>query len=115
MSTALSWCKTEVRVSSPKMVTKLTDKAPDSPPLCVMSLHLQTVLNDRDKCNEIVMLSALVHPEVSLYAHAHMVSSVACVVHFSPLLPRALTLSFYFSCHVRSDVYVCVYACSVGM
>jgi hypothetical protein len=31
-----------------------------------MSVHLQTVLNERERCNEIVMISALCHPEVSI-------------------------------------------------
>ncbi len=66
VASALSWCKTEVRVGNPKSVAKITDRPPDSPPLCVMSVHLQTVLNERERCNEIVMISALCHPEVSI-------------------------------------------------
>ena len=66
VASALSWCKTEVRVGNPKNVAKITDGAPESPALCVMSVHLQTVLNERERCNEIVMISALCHPEVSI-------------------------------------------------
>lgn len=55
----------QVRIGDPKKIAKMTD-APDSPPLVVMSLHMQTCMNDREHSNEIVMLSAMVHPEVSI-------------------------------------------------
>ena len=66
VASQLSWCKSEFRVKSPKNILKVTENIPDCPPVSVMSLHLQTVLNEREKCNEIVMISALCHSDVNI-------------------------------------------------
>lgn len=85
VSSPVTWCKTELRVGDSKKITKMTD-APESPPLVVMSLHMQTCLNEREHSNEIVMLSAMVHPEVSIEGQTDRfgLSSSAC-----SKLPRA--------------------------
>ncbi|KAF9175853.1 DNA polymerase alpha catalytic subunit [Mortierella sp. AD011] len=66
-NTKVSWCKSEFTVSDPKDITPLND-SPDlpPPPLCVMSLSLRTVLNSKDKSNEIVAVSSSVYHEVRL-------------------------------------------------
>ncbi|KAF9209565.1 DNA-directed DNA polymerase alpha catalytic subunit pol1 [Haplosporangium sp. Z 27] len=66
-NTKMSWCKSEFTVSDPKDITPLkesTDLPP--PPLCVMSLSLRTVINPKDKSNEIVAVSSSVYHEVRL-------------------------------------------------
>jgi DNA polymerase alpha subunit A len=60
----LSHCKHEFRVTDSKSVIKLS-KQLESPPLSVMSIHMQTVKNAAEHANEIAMISALVHQEVS--------------------------------------------------
>ena len=66
VSTQLSWCKHELRIDGPKNLKVVKVNAPDSPPLSIMSLHMQTVKNDREHSNEIVMLSALCHKSVNV-------------------------------------------------
>eukprot|EP00961_Rhodomonas_salina_P188131 2538857-Rhodomonas_salina.2 len=43
---------------------RIASNPPESPPLCVLSLHMHTVKNEREHSNEIAMISALCHPEV---------------------------------------------------
>ncbi|KAF9116488.1 DNA polymerase alpha catalytic subunit [Mortierella sp. AM989] len=66
-STKVSWCKSEFTVDDAKDITPMKD-SPDlpPPPLCVMSLSLRTVINPKDKSNEIVAVSTSVYHEVRL-------------------------------------------------
>ncbi|MGB1601199.1 MAG: 3'-5' exonuclease, partial [Promethearchaeia archaeon] len=66
VSSQLSWCKHEIRISDPKALKVVKVNAPESPPLSIMSLHMQTIKNDREHSNEIVMLSALTHNSVNI-------------------------------------------------
>jgi len=66
VSSQLSWCKHEIRIADPKNLKVVKANAPESPPLVVMSLHMQTIKNEREHANEIVMLSALCHDSVNV-------------------------------------------------
>ena len=59
----VSWCKIEASVTDPKMITR-TSQPPASPPLVVLSLNMQTVLNRKTAKNEILVVSGLVHNAV---------------------------------------------------
>lgn len=56
----VSWTKIEASISDPKMIKK-TVQPPASPPLVVLSLNMQTVLNRKTAKNEILVVSGLVH------------------------------------------------------
>eukprot|EP00041_Stephanoeca_diplocostata_P033068 m.1082251 g.1082251 ORF g.1082251 m.1082251 type:complete len:1545 (-) comp24263_c0_seq2:139-4773(-) len=60
---SFSWCKLEADVNDPKLIVK-TDDAPASPPLVVLSLSMQTILNRKSNGNEITMVSGLIHSNV---------------------------------------------------
>lgn len=47
-----SWCKVEARVDNPKNVSKVEEQKP-SPPLTVLSLSMQTILNRKTHTNEV--------------------------------------------------------------
>ncbi|KAI1317643.1 DNA-directed DNA polymerase alpha catalytic subunit pol1 [Mortierella claussenii] len=66
-SSKISWCRSEFTVSDAKAITPMKE-SPDlpPPPLCVMSLSLRTVLNPKDRSNEIVAVSTSVYHEVRL-------------------------------------------------
>lgn len=49
---ALSWCKLEAVVESPKLVTKTTSPPPP-PPLVVLALSMQTMLNKKTHQHEV--------------------------------------------------------------
>jgi len=66
VSSQLSWCKHELRIADQKNLKAIKINAPESPPLVVMSLHMQTIKNEREHSNEIVMLSALCHDSVNV-------------------------------------------------
>jgi len=66
VASQLSWCKHELRIPDPKNLKVIKANAPDSPPLSIMSLHMQTIKNEREHSNEIVMLSALCHNSVNV-------------------------------------------------
>ena len=59
----VSWCKIEASVTDPKMIVR-TPQPPVSPPLVVLSLNMQTVLNRKTAKNEILVVSGLVHNTV---------------------------------------------------
>ncbi|KAI7829018.1 DNA polymerase family B-domain-containing protein [Gamsiella multidivaricata] len=66
-NTKVSWCKSEFTVGNPKDIKPLNDSSDlPPPPLCVMSLSLRTVLNPKDKSNEVVAASTSVYHEVRL-------------------------------------------------
>jgi DNA polymerase alpha subunit A len=65
VTSQLSWCKHELRISDPKSLS-VVKNGPESPPFCIMSLHMQTIKNEREHSNEIVMLSALIHHSVNV-------------------------------------------------
>ncbi|KAI8347087.1 DNA polymerase family B-domain-containing protein [Mortierella sp. GBAus27b] len=63
----VSWCKSEFVVDDPKHVTPLLELANlPPPPLSLISLSTRTVLNQKDKMNEIVAVSVSIYPEVRL-------------------------------------------------
>eukprot|EP00043_Microstomoeca_roanoka_P012767 m.124092 g.124092 ORF g.124092 m.124092 type:complete len:1520 (+) comp15585_c0_seq2:94-4653(+) len=64
-SSSISYCKLEVTIDSPKFVTKVEDPPP-APPLTVLSLRLQTVLNRKTQQNEILAIVGLVCKNVQL-------------------------------------------------
>lgn len=62
-----SWCKLEVQVSKPGLVTALGDAEDmEAPPLTLMSISLRTTLNVKDNKQEILMASARIYENVSL-------------------------------------------------
>ncbi|KAF9187397.1 DNA-directed DNA polymerase alpha catalytic subunit pol1 [Haplosporangium sp. Z 767] len=66
-NTKVSWCKSEFTVQNAKDITPLKESPGlPPPPLCVMSLSLRTVINPKDKSNEIVSVSTTVYHEVRL-------------------------------------------------
>ncbi|KAG0267938.1 DNA-directed DNA polymerase alpha catalytic subunit pol1 [Linnemannia exigua] len=63
----VSWCKAEFIVDNEKDIKPINDKGDlPPPPLVVMSLSLRTVINPKDKANEIVSVSTSVYHEVRL-------------------------------------------------
>jgi DNA polymerase alpha subunit A len=62
---SMTWCKFEVTCGNPKDVAVFPD-APPAPHVVVMSLSLKTVLNPRHHTHEVVVVSAMTHPEVML-------------------------------------------------
>ncbi|GJJ73079.1 DNA polymerase alpha subunit A [Entomortierella parvispora] len=65
-SAKVSWCKTEFTVLDPKHIKPITDSNIAPPPLVVMSLSMRTIINPKDKSNEIVSVSTSVYHEVRL-------------------------------------------------
>ncbi|KAF9933576.1 DNA-directed DNA polymerase alpha catalytic subunit pol1 [Mortierella alpina] len=66
-STKVSWCKSEFLVSDAKHIAPMKDSSDlPPPPLSVMSLSLRTVINPKDKSNEIVSVCTTVYHEVRL-------------------------------------------------
>ncbi|KAF9984327.1 DNA-directed DNA polymerase alpha catalytic subunit pol1 [Modicella reniformis] len=66
-TTKVSWCRCEFAVIDAKNISphmELANLPP--PPLCVMSLSIRTVLNPKDKSNELVAVSTTVYHEVRL-------------------------------------------------
>lgn len=62
-----SWCKLELQVSKPNMITTLGDTDNlETPPLTLMSLAMRTTMNVKDNKQEILMISARVYENVSL-------------------------------------------------
>ncbi|KAF6842668.1 DNA polymerase alpha catalytic [Colletotrichum musicola] len=62
-----SYCKLEVLVDHPKMVTALSDSDNlDAPPLTLMSLSLRTAFNAKANKQEILAISARIYEKVSL-------------------------------------------------
>jgi DNA polymerase alpha subunit A len=62
---SMTWCKFEADCLDPKDVTVVADPPP-APHLVVMSLSMKTVLNPRSHTHEVVVVSAMTHPEVML-------------------------------------------------
>ncbi|KAF9908957.1 DNA-directed DNA polymerase alpha catalytic subunit pol1 [Linnemannia zychae] len=66
-NTKVSWCKSEFIVDDEKNIRPMKDTTDlPPPPLVVMSLSLRTVINPKDKANEIVSVSTSVYHEVRL-------------------------------------------------
>ena len=64
---AMSWCRVEMVVHSPKLVLRLDEAKPRPPPPVVsMSIKLKTVTNAKTQKNEIVSVSAICHRHVML-------------------------------------------------
>jgi len=62
-----SHCKIEVTCGNPKDVTVVpTSDAPESPPVCTMTLKMKTVVNPKSHKQEIVALSGLCNRKVNL-------------------------------------------------
>eukprot|EP00730_Choanoeca_flexa_P004366 TRINITY_DN11674_c3_g2_i1.p1 TRINITY_DN11674_c3_g2~~TRINITY_DN11674_c3_g2_i1.p1 ORF type:complete len:1089 (+),score=318.58 TRINITY_DN11674_c3_g2_i1:255-3269(+) len=61
----LSWCKVEALCTNPKDICKVEDP-PASPPLTVMTLSMQTILNNKSHVHEILAVTGLVHQSVNL-------------------------------------------------
>eukprot|EP00808_Paulinella_micropora_P011422 g78076.t1 len=61
----LSWCKQECTVQSPKQVMK-TLQPPEAPPLTVMSISLQTILDPASRRNQVVMASVVTHEKIEV-------------------------------------------------
>lgn len=58
----MSWCKQEWSVDNPNFVLTVPKQhAPPDPPLSILSLKVNTILNHKKQANEIVMVSGLVH------------------------------------------------------
>ncbi|ORY56232.1 hypothetical protein LY90DRAFT_455150 [Neocallimastix californiae] len=66
----ISWCKTEIVVSSPKSINVCNKNDPEIikeiPPFVIMSLNIKTVLNTKCNLNEIVIASAIIYPNVNI-------------------------------------------------
>ncbi|KAI9741636.1 MAG: DNA-directed DNA polymerase alpha catalytic subunit pol1 [Cirrosporium novae-zelandiae] len=62
-----SWCKLELQVSKPSLITIMGDSDHlDAPPLTLMSISLRTKLNVKENKQEILLASARVYDGVSL-------------------------------------------------
>ncbi|KAG0199110.1 DNA-directed DNA polymerase alpha catalytic subunit pol1 [Mortierella sp. GBA30] len=66
-SSKVSWCKSEFSVENAKFINPMKESSElPPPPLCVMSLSLRTIINPKDKSNEIVSVCSTVYHEVRL-------------------------------------------------
>jgi DNA polymerase Pol2 len=69
---ALSWCKLECRINSPKQISRLDlvvenqTTLPPPPPFVTLSIKLKTVVNPKTHKSEIVSVSAVCHKNVLL-------------------------------------------------
>ena len=69
---AVSWCKLECRIDSPKQLTRLDSilddptALPAPPPFVTLSIKLKTVVNPKTHKSEIVSVSAVCHKNVLL-------------------------------------------------
>ncbi|CZT07648.1 probable DNA polymerase alpha catalytic subunit A [Rhynchosporium graminicola] len=62
-----SFCKLEVQVSKPNLITAMSDNDNlEAPPLTLMSIALRTQLNIKDNKQEILAISARIYQNVSL-------------------------------------------------
>ncbi|PSK44014.1 hypothetical protein B9Z65_1731 [Elsinoe australis] len=62
-----SWCKLELQVDQPKLVTTLGDSDNlEAPPLNLMSISVRTIMNEKTNQQELFVASARVYPNVSL-------------------------------------------------
>jgi DNA polymerase alpha subunit A len=59
-----SWCKVEYIVEDPKMVNVMQAQM-ETPPMVAMSLKVRTIVNPKNKQNEVVMISWLLHRGVN--------------------------------------------------
>lgn len=65
--TNASWCKVEVQVSKPALITTLGDSDNlEAPPLTLMSIALRTMMNVKENKQEIIMASARIYEDISL-------------------------------------------------
>eukprot|EP00457_Paulinella_chromatophora_P000299 gb/GEZN01000299.1/.p1 GENE.gb/GEZN01000299.1/~~gb/GEZN01000299.1/.p1 ORF type:complete len:1575 (-),score=266.88 gb/GEZN01000299.1/:312-5036(-) len=62
---ALSWCKQEFTVNSPKQLLR-TLQPPEAPPLTVMSIALQTIPDPATRRTQVVMCSVITHDKVAV-------------------------------------------------
>ncbi|GAM88087.1 hypothetical protein ANO11243_061180 [Dothideomycetidae sp. 11243] len=62
-----SWCKLELQVDQPKLITTLGDSDNlDAPPLTLMSVAVRTIMNEKTNKQELFVASARVYENVSL-------------------------------------------------
>ncbi|KAK5172491.1 hypothetical protein LTR04_000010 [Oleoguttula sp. CCFEE 6159] len=62
-----SWCKLELQVAKPSLITTLGDSDNlEAPPLTLMSISLRTTMNVKENKQEILMASARVYENMSL-------------------------------------------------
>ena len=62
-----SWCKLELQVSQPSLISTLQDSDNlEAPPLTLMSISLRTTFNAKENKQEILVASAMVYENVSL-------------------------------------------------
>ncbi|GBE89232.1 hypothetical protein SCP_1502400 [Sparassis crispa] len=97
----ISWCKVEATVSDPKDINAFSDtdvQAPkETPPLTVMSLSLNTIVNHKENDREIVchgkdLVELCVHGSVSTF----ILKSILYVVQIDdPTPPEALPCSVH--------------------
>jgi DNA polymerase alpha subunit A len=64
----ISWCKIEAVCDDPKLISKVQDP-PAAPPLTVLTLSMQTILNRKSHVHEILAISGLVHQQVNVDGH----------------------------------------------
>lgn len=61
-----SWCKLELQVGKPNLITVLKDTDLEAPTLTLMSIALRTMMNVKDNKQEIMVASARIYENVSL-------------------------------------------------
>ncbi|KAF2006808.1 hypothetical protein P154DRAFT_614940 [Amniculicola lignicola CBS 123094] len=62
-----SWCKLELQVNKPNLISVLDDSDQmEAPPLTLMSISIRTTFNAKDNKQEILMASAMVYDNFSL-------------------------------------------------
>nr|XP_034328264.1 DNA polymerase alpha catalytic subunit isoform X1 [Crassostrea gigas] len=62
----VSWCKIEVSISKPELLSVVNDQQLTPPPLVVMTLNLRTLPNHKNHQNEIVAATCLVQESFSI-------------------------------------------------
>ncbi|KAI9824324.1 MAG: hypothetical protein M1819_000884 [Sarea resinae] len=94
-----SWCKLEIQVSKPALISSLgeTDNL-EAPPLTLMSLALRTTLNVKENKQEILIASARIYENVSL-ADTTSPAKLPCKT-FTVMRPHGQSFPIGFSTEV---------------
>lgn len=80
-----SHCQLEVALSSPKLVTPITNNAPPAPPLKLMSLSVQTKLDEKSNNQEIIAVTMSTYKDVSPEAHDNLLTPSEVVTLCRPV------------------------------
>lgn len=85
-----SHCQLEVAVASPNLITPMTNNCPPPPSLTVMSLAVQTRLDERSNDREVVAITMSTYKDVSPDAHDARLTPTDVVTLCRPVESQAI-------------------------